>query len=456
MSKAELANDWIAALLDRDSDDVIAVDRGVPFKRAQFNDLVDTWCRVVQQQPSGKTWVLYNLDPVEFSAQLLALWFSGKTACIPGDNLVGTQQRLAPRVSGALGDWEEALSFDSAAAEAACSYQLPAPDDVVIEVYTSGSTGEPQAITKTLAQLTAELKAHAGIWPYRPDEVVVSTVSHQHIYGLLFRILRPLYDGAPFERRLCHFMEDLQRVAGEYRAHVLVSSPSHLQRLPESEAFSLLAASCRRIFSSAAPLAAKASLAVQARLKTDVIEIYGSSETGGIAWRVQDDSGDAPWIPLPGIQVRASEEGVLELSSGHLPSMDWDTLADRIECGEGGVFRLRGRADRIVKVEGKRVSLTAMEAFLEAVPGIDKVRATVLQKGREELGIVLELTDAGQDDYQRQGRQEFINGLKRLLSDNFEAVVIPRRWRVVDELPWNRQGKVTQQALQELFNDKPE
>ena len=57
----------------------------------------------------------------------------------------------------------------------------------------------------------------------------------------------------------------------------------------------------------------------------------------------------------------------LEVTSPHLPNADWWRTQDRVEADAGGGFRLLGRADRIVKVEERRVSLTALERQLLAL-----------------------------------------------------------------------------------------
>jgi len=446
--------DWPLGVIDGDLDEVVALERGEALTRGRLRERVLYWCARIQARDSGRLWVLYNPDAFEFSAQLLALWFSGKTVCLPGDNLAATQARLAPRLAGALGEWQGGLTEDATAERVdAPVLSCPATDSCVVEVYTSGSTGEPQAIAKQLGQLTAELQAHALHWPYDADEVVLSTVSHQHIYGLLFRILRPLAERVPFERRLCHYLEDLQGAAECYPKCSLITSPSHLERLPETPEWRALAPRWHRAFSSAAPLGRETSLRAQAVLGCGIVEIYGSSETGGIAWRIQNERQDMPWQPLAGIELKSNEDRLLMLRSRHLPDQQWYTQPDRVEWVEGDSFRLLGRTDRIAKVEGKRVSLTAMEQALTALPEIAAAHALVLSGRREEVGVVLVPTEVGRQALSETGQGDLQRRLKATLSSEFEAVALPRRWRIVDTLPWNAQGKLTQRALSALFEN---
>ncbi|HAU81132.1 MAG TPA: AMP-binding protein, partial [Stenotrophomonas sp.] len=88
-------------------------------------------------------------------------------------------------------------------------------------------------------------------------------------------------------------------------------------------------------------------------------EVFGSSETGGVAWR-RWSAARPQWHPLPGVAWRI-DEGCLAVRSPHLASEDWWLTQDRAVADDGHSFRLLGRADRIVKIEERRVSLDALE-----------------------------------------------------------------------------------------------
>ncbi len=83
------------------------------------------------------------------------------------------------------------------------------------------------------------------------------------------------------------------------------------------------------------------------------VEIYGSSETGGIAWRQTESL----WQPLPGVQLALNTEGALRIDSPWLALGQTEQTADAAELFADGRFALRGRLDRIIKLEEKRISL---------------------------------------------------------------------------------------------------
>ena len=85
-------------------------------------------------------------------------------------------------------------------------------------IYTSGSTGVAQAIPKNLSQMSAEIATlETQFGDVIDDADIVATVSHQHIYGLLFNVLWPLSAGRAFAARSFGSFEGLDEDASPTR-----------------------------------------------------------------------------------------------------------------------------------------------------------------------------------------------------------------------------------------------
>src|SRR5262249_17846917 len=143
---------------------------------------------------SGQRFALYLNDSLEFASALFGAWQAGKTVFLPGDKLPATCAGLRQSVDGYLGEFEadwEPLSPPAQDAAGGTTHLDPLPPEFVgVVLFTSGSTGLAQAVPKRLAQLSSEiatLERQFGSMMGRAD--VVATVSHQHIYGLLFKVL---------------------------------------------------------------------------------------------------------------------------------------------------------------------------------------------------------------------------------------------------------------------------
>ncbi len=420
----------------------VGPDCGHPAFRAR----VLAW-RAAFAGAGGRDWALYFEDTLAFAAALFGAWHAGKRVFLCADNLPATRERLAGRVDGFAGDFAGESLAASASAEGP---PLQVLDEAAtrLVVFTSGSTGEPVAIEKRLDQLAREVEAlEAAFGTGAGAATVHGTVSHQHIYGLLFRVLWPLAAGRSIAPRT-FFHEDLLAVlAGQ--PSLLVASPAHLKRLPQQLEWEALRGRLRAVFSSGGALAAEAALEVRDRLGVAPTEIYGSSETGGIAWRRWDDEQPA-WHALPGVDWRI-EDGRLQVRSPHLAQAQaWWTSEDRVHA-DGDGFRLLGRADRIVKIEERRVSLDALERDIAGHSAVSEARVCVLPGARDALVAVVVPNEAGWELLRGQGRRAFSQQLSQHLASRHDAVTRPRRWRYAAALPVNAQGKVTERALTALF-----
>lgn len=428
----------------------VARRAGTPIAHDRFVQDVARWHAAFAAQ-GGSRVALYFDDAYDFACALFGAWHAGKEALLPGDAQPATLQRLLPQVQACAGDLPGALRAAAAGTGGPLAELDPASARVVI--YTSGSSGQPLAIAKQLAQLQSEVEHLEAAFGARLDAggapIVHATVSHQHIYGLLFLTLWPLAAGRSIEVAKIAWPEQMaDRLARE--PAVLVSSPAHLRRLPESLDWRGARAQLRAVFSSGGPLPPESADQAHALLAQSPIEVYGSSETGGVAWRQRAIDGDA-WTALPGVQWRIDGD-TLSVQSSHLEGADWWETADRAGALADGRFVLQGRADRIVKIEEKRVSLAALEDALLQGGTLAEAKAVVLATEQgPRIGVVAVPGEAGWAMLRAGGKRALNEALRTQLLRGFERVVLPRRFRYLRELPVNTQGKATEALLAALF-----
>jgi acyl-CoA synthetase (AMP-forming)/AMP-acid ligase II len=422
---------------------------------ADFNVRLNRWQHAFAAR-SGSTWAVYADDPLDFAAALFGAWHAGKTVVVPGDDRPATVAALKEMGCGLAGDLPDALhAVVDTTTDIPISRQALDARMTKLTLFTSGSQGEPQPIDKMLAQLWAEVQVLEQTFGARMDAgnrglpTVWSTVSHQHIYGLLFLVLWPLATGRPLGTRRLLYPEDMIH-AMSGRPSVLVTTPAHLRRLGEHVGWSGVRSSLSAVFSSGGPLPWPVSQAAAELLGSVPIEVFGSSETGGIAWRQATDV-DQAWMPFSGVQWRV-EGGCLVVRSPCLRDDAWWTTADRAEPSHDGSFRLLGRQDRIVKIEEKRVSMTAIERALLATPWVQDARALLIPTPiGDRVGVVAVLSAEGRLGLAQQGRRAWGQMLREALRDSFEAMALPRRWRFVEAMPIDAQGKTPQGLLQSAF-----
>ncbi|MFL9923328.1 AMP-binding protein [Herbaspirillum lusitanum] len=449
---------------------------GQPVDQAAFMQDLRAWQTTLQAQP-GTRFALYLHDTLAFAAALFGAWFAGKTVYLPSDALPETCKSLQAEVDGFIGDFEAQwlpLSAARAGAQtesATTAFTALAPDFPGLVVYTSGSTGRAQAIPKKLSQMASEVATLEALFGARIGlgtgaAEIVATISHQHIYGLLFKVLWPLNSGRAIHAHSAFFPEDLLRIVPP-RPWLLLSSPAHLKRFPDMPGLPGNQ-HLQAIFSSGGPLLADVSQATRKLFGHTPIEIYGSSETGGVAWRQAEavtgsmhgqgrTARDERWHTMPAVEVRvAADSACLEVRSPHLPDRQWFAMADRAEAAEDGRFFLRGRADRLVKLEEKRISLDQIERLLLDSGLVSEARV-LLHQGKSHRQFIAAFavpTAAGRARLERDGKLALNLALRAALAGAIESIALPRLWRYLDAMPVNAQGKITVAALTALL-DKP-
>jgi len=419
---------------------------------------------------AGGRVALHCHDAYAFAVGLFALAQVRSVAVLAPSRQPGALLRLAGDVLGFLIDGADApreiegRPCGSPLAAPRASFPLAALDREAAwaELFTSGTTGDEKPILKSVRHLEDEvdvLEARFGA-ALGAGTRVLATASPQHLYGLLFRVLWPLAAGRPFLRTPLLHPEELAPSLDE-GPFALASTPVALRRLAERTELASRAAHCRAVFSSGGPLEAEVAQRVAEALGAPPFEVYGSTETGGVAVR-QQRSGDEPWQPLPRVEAAVDpEDGRLVVTSpfvsgGERVDAACTRLAtgDRAEPAPGGGFRLRGRADRVVKIAEKRLSLPDMESRLRAHPSVAEA-ALVLAPGAGEprVGAVLVLTPAGRERHADGGRRALGRELAEHLAADFDRVLLPRVWRVVEALPRDAQGKTSVRALSALVSE---
>jgi acyl-coenzyme A synthetase/AMP-(fatty) acid ligase len=434
---------------ERDSSPVSLDGSGAILTRRAFRGDVAALTRQLQDRPERR-WAVCFADSYWFAVSLFAALFAGRDIVIPG-NITSRQALLTiqDHYDAVLGDLDipvKGLLLKPAPGPPSPNPARGSIPRARITLFTSGSTSAASAIDRTFQDLENEIVVLKKLFgSHYANREVFASVSHQHIYGLLFRVLLPLAAGAPFSSTQLEYPDQVCRSASANR--ILVSSPAILKRLPDDS----LENGYHKVFSSGGPLPLDAARHCRGLFGSLPIEVYGSSETGGIAWREQS-VGDQPWQTFPGIEVRSAADGCLEIRSPFMAADGWHLTQDRIDLLPGGIFRLIGRVDRVVKISEKRLSLIEIEQRLQEMDAVEEAVMVPLQTGgRLQLGAVVRLTEVGQKLVRESGRRAFASMARRFLADYLEPAGIPRRFRLVDEIPVDSQGKHVLKRLEELF-----
>ncbi|TKF29379.1 acyl-CoA synthetase [Vibrio kanaloae] len=443
----------------RAPESIVCFDDNSEITWQKFNDDLSQLVNLLPLSPVKRVAICAQ-DSYQFSVAFLACAVSHKHIILPGNYQPCALAELSEHfdcllVDNSIGEVEvgnvrniQNLLDSNTKAKQPLIDNLTTIDlaEIHLTLFTSGSSGTPKAINKTLEHLdieTAQLDKNWGelIKGHR----VHSTVSHQHIYGLLFRILWPLCSGVPFALHNLEYPEQILSHAN--KQSVLISSPALLKRLKHESKTAQLAG----IFSSGGPLPTESAHQSRSLLGHLPIEVFGSTETGGIAFR-QQESAQTPWQLFDCLEASLNSENCIKLLSPYIDKNNWYQTADECEMVSDNQFILKGRTDRVIKIEEKRVSLVEVEKRLEQLPWISECVVIPFEEpDRLILASVLVLSDQGQATLVTMSRGKFWLMLRSELRKWLEPIAIPRKYRVVYEIPLNSQGKRLTSHIEQLI-----
>ena len=413
------------------------------------------------KEKNTKRWAIHCEDSYWFAVGLFALFYAGCEPVLLPNWHKGTLEDYKNYFDETIGDSSGDLTIHLAdrLVSSVIEEKLPQLDtsNTQITIFTSGSTGEPKKVVKKLIQLDSEIQDLDALWGEQiGDSIVLSTVSHQHIYGLLFRLLWPLASNRCFMRVDTSYPEQMIVLLQNFKETVLVSSPAFLKRMYIDKDNSKGLHAPVMVFSSGGPLSLEAARLSKESLDVWPVEVLGSTETGGVGWRQQTPENSDRWQRFHNVKLSLSDEGRLIVQSPYLEDETGFIMGDYASLIDEQYFELSGRADRIVKVEEKRISLVELERCLDKCECVNTNSMFTMnesgnESGRQIIACIVVLSDTGQQRLLEQGKRAIVDLLKIHLRRYFELIVIPRKFRFVDSLPYNSQGKLSQSDLKALF-----
>jgi acyl-coenzyme A synthetase/AMP-(fatty) acid ligase len=316
------------------------------------------------------------------------------------------------------------------------------PDEPFLQLFTGGSTGKPKVWSKSPRNLFAE----AFYWKEKFDlsakDLFVSTVPTYHIYGLFFSVILPFVAQAKVLSDIYTFPQEIISTTNKHKATVLVSVPIHYRSLKVDNLF---APSLKVAFSSSGVLNRSDAIHFQNKTGLGITEIYGSTETGGIAARSISEHTES-WKPVDVVSWKISGKRLSIKSPFISAEMEKDSeefcvTGDEVQPDKGNRFILLGRADGIVKVAGKRVDLLDVQNKILTLPTVIDALVVALpaEKGRES--VIAAVVACKLNKIQ----------LKKMMLEKLEPYAMPRRIKIVSSIARAATGKIDRGKIEQIF-----
>jgi acyl-coenzyme A synthetase/AMP-(fatty) acid ligase len=304
--------------------------------------------------------------------------------------------------------------------------------------FTSGSSGFPVGAFKSRENLLEEVVVLKNLLSDFNIKRVVVSVPFVHIYGILAGLLLPLHldnislivkeDFLPYE-----ILEE-----ASHDDTLIITTPLFIKALSKVTDNKELTKSI--FISSTGPLHLDDVSLFQERYKTTLMQLFGSTETGGIAYK---QGTNKEWSSLKYVAIKSEDER-LTLSSPFISKYLLEKTIkeikqpfqtqDIVEINANN-FTLLGRANKLIKIAGKRISALEIESIVETIPNVQKAVVSLVYKKELLRSEQILITLQAKDEIDKRL-------IKEKIAQNFGTLTIPFKVEYVENINYSAMGKV--------------
>ena len=387
------------------------------------------------------------------AAALLAALASGRVLALPHSFSARALRQMQDLTgfTAAIVDVDRQLSYGTqllTAESGGKAEPLPHTDcsaeAELLQLFTGGSTGAPKIWSKTAANIFGEALFMASRYGICDKDRIAATITPYHIYGLLFSVVIPLVASATVLAETPSFPAEIADCVQNESATLLVSIPAHYRAIQGRE----MGSSLRLAFSSAGMLAEEDNERFCVNSHAGIVEVYGSTETGGLATRNRF-RGEKYFFPLEPVHCQITQERLYVRSPFISPGVPvdqegWFLSGDKVKLqGEGNtMFSLHGRADAITKVGGERVDLDEIRDMLQKM---EEVKECVVVPLADETGRGNRIAALVRGD------SVDLEQIKHILSVSLEPAALPKIIKLAARIPVTPHGKYDRDAIVHLL-----
>jgi acyl-coenzyme A synthetase/AMP-(fatty) acid ligase len=309
-------------------------------------------------------------------------------------------------------------------------------EQIVAIVFTSGTTGTPTAHSKTWGQLVGGAKRVKQRFSFNKtaQHTIVATVPPQHMFGFETTIIYPLVNEIMVHADCPFYPLDINNTLSQIISPViLITTPLHLKICHNAK---INWHNIDFIISATAALSYETALKTEDKLKTKVLEIYGCSEVGAIATRHISKSNK--WQLLENYVLNNQDSTILTLPE----YKDAIIIPDTVKIYDGYYFELLQRNNDLIKIGGKRESLSNLTQKLKNMEGVEDCIFLIPDKKAHQRVHLIAFVVAPKLE---------VKEVREYLLNFIDPVFLPKPIRFFEELPYNEFGKLPKANLLALL-----
>jgi acyl-CoA synthetase (AMP-forming)/AMP-acid ligase II len=290
-------------------------------------------------------------------------------------------------------------------------------EDLVALPYSSGTTGLPKGVMLTHYNLVANISQMKGLDYFVDDDTLIAVLPLFHIYGLMVVLNSGLHAGATIVTLPRFELESFLKAISDHGvtlAHIVPPIVIALSKNPIVDNYDL--SKLKTIFCGAAPLGEALTRACMERIKCDIRQGYGMTETSPVTHSSPADPAQVKFGSV-GVCAPDTECKVIDLATGEpqgpnqegeicvrgpqvmkgylnqpeatartIDNEGWLHTGDIGYADEDGHFFIVDRAKELIKYKGFQIAPAEIEALLLTHPAV--ADAAVIPLPDEEAGEI--------------------------------------------------------------------
>jgi cyclohexanecarboxylate-CoA ligase len=272
------------------------------------------------------------------------------------------------------------------------------PDDVLLLMYTSGTTGEPKGVMHTSNTLFANLHAFIETYGLTQKDVILGASPMAHLTGFGYLAMIPLIlNATTVLQDIWEPRQALELIRDEHITFSMASSPFVADLCAAAEAGGPVSEQFANFCCAGAPIPPVLIERARKMLGLAVSSAWGMTECGAVTitepHRTNQKSGSTDGRPVPGIELKVTgvdgqvlptgETGKLYargssmfagyLKRPHLNATDadgWFDTGDLAFLDAEGYVRINGRSKDIIIRGGENIPVLEIENLLYKHPAV--------------------------------------------------------------------------------------
>ena len=346
------------------------------------------------------------------------------------------------------------------------------PDDVLLLMYTSGTTGEPKGVMHSANTLFANLHGFIDAYALTQKDVILGASPMAHLTGFGYLAMIPLIlNATTVLQDIWEPRQALELIQREGITYSMASSPFVADLCNAAEAGGPVSPQFANFCCAGAPIPPVLIERARKVLGLAVSSAWGMTECGAVTVtepaRTAEKSGSTDGRPLPGIEVRVTgvdgqvlpvgDTGKLYvrgcslfagyLKRPHLNATDaegWFDTGDLAFIDAEGYVRINGRSKDLIIRGGENIPVMEIENLLYKHPAVATVAIVGYPDARlgERACAFVAV---------KPGHSFSLDEMSRYLSEHqVTRQYHPERLELMDDLPKTPSGKLQKFKLRDV------